>query len=186
MSRIGTAFRAFFGSLFNGATAERVAEALRPEMMPKISIEDQKLQGKAGGKPAQSQPQPPPKRSEAVTLLAALQREARFVDLVQEPLGSYSDEQIGAAARSVLRDSGEVLKRFFALRPVRSEAEGEAITIPAGYNPGKIHLTGNVQGEPPFKGSLAHPGWEATTVNLPAWTGTAEAALVVAPAEVEV
>ena len=53
--------------------------------------------------------EPAPRRSDAITLLAALQREARFVDLVQEPLGEYSDDQIGAAARDVLRDCREVL-----------------------------------------------------------------------------
>ena len=40
-------------------------------------------------------------------------REARFVDLVNESLDGYSDAQIGAAARDVLRDSKKVLDRLF-------------------------------------------------------------------------
>ena len=56
----------------------------------------------------------PPARSEAITLLAALQREARFVDFIQESLAGYTDAQIGAAARDVHRDCGTVLKRMFA------------------------------------------------------------------------
>lgn len=64
-----------------------------------------------------------PSRSDAITLLAALQREARFVDIVNESLDSYSDAQIGAAARDVLRDSGKVLSRVFSLRPVVDSEE---------------------------------------------------------------
>src|SRR5262245_30923704 len=63
-------------------------------------------------------------RSDAITLLAALQREARFVDIVNESLDGYSDAQIGAAARDVLRDSGKVLARVFSLRPVVNGEEG--------------------------------------------------------------
>ena len=58
-----------------------------------------------------------PGSSEAITLLAALQREARFVDFIQESLDGYSDAQIGAVARDVHRDCGAVLTRMFALRP---------------------------------------------------------------------
>jgi hypothetical protein len=46
-------------------------------------------------------------------------------------------------------------------------------------------LTGNVTGDPPFQGKLVHHGWEAARCDLPAWTGSAASAQVVAPAEVE-
>ena len=74
----------------------------------------------------------PPKaaRSEAITLLATLQREARFVDFIKEPLDGYSDAQIGAAARDVHRDCGKVLDRLFAIQslvgPGRRERAGSA------------------------------------------------------------
>jgi hypothetical protein len=127
----------------------------------------------------------PPARSEAITLLAALQREARFVDFVQESLAGYSDAQIGAAARDVHRDCGAVLKRVFALRPAVTEEEGKDVEVPAGFDAGRWRLTGNVTGEPPFHGRLVHPGWEATTCELPTWSGSAAASKIVAPAEVE-
>jgi hypothetical protein len=126
-----------------------------------------------------------PARSDAITLLAALQREARFVDFIQEPLTGYSDAQIGAAARDVHRDCGAVLARMFALRPAVADEEGKEVEVPAGFDSGRWRLTGNVTGEPPFRGRLVHPGWEATTCELPTWSGTVAAQRIVAPAEVE-
>lgn len=183
MGRISTAFKAFFACLGNAETAGRVQEALSPPALPK----DNRVSNRDETVAKSSTPSPSvPKRSEAVTLLSALQREARLVDLVQEPLEQYSDEQIGSAARKVLQDSKSVLERFFALACVRSEAEGAAVEIPAANDPAVVRLTGAVSGEGPFRGRLTHPGWKATQVQLPAWTGGKDAALVVAPAEVEV
>ena len=48
--------------------------------------------------------------------------------------------------------------------------------MPAGFDPGRWRLTGNVTGEPPFHGRLVHPGWEATICELPTWSGSAAAA----------
>ena len=124
-------------------------------------------------------------RSDAITLLATLQREARFVDIVSESLDGYSDAQIGAAARDVLRDSGKVLARVFSLRPVVNGEEGTTVEIPAGYETGCYRLTGNVSRDPPFPGKLMHAGWQATKCDLPTWTGSQKAALIVAPAEVQ-
>lgn len=127
----------------------------------------------------------PPRRSEAVSLLAVLQREARLVDFLQEPIGDYSDAQIGAAVRSVHQDSAAVLERLFALAPLRAENEGAPIEVPPGFDSAKFRLLGNVAGNGPFRGSLSHPGWQATQCEIPAWTGRNESALVIAPAEVE-
>lgn len=171
MGRLGTAFQAFFKSLLDGAAAERVAQALQP----------------SAALPA---PKPPPEparpvRSEAVTLLAALQREARLVDFVMEPIDDYSDQQIGAAARDVHRGCREVIQRMFDVGPLVEEAEQAAIEVPAGYDTSKFQLIGNV-GEPPLRGQLLHPGWAARNVKLPAWTGSKESAGVISPAEVEI
>ena len=106
----------------------------------------------------------PPLRSEAVTLLSALQREARFVDIVKEPLDQYTDAQVGAAARDVLKDCGRVLERLFALRPLVEQPEGSELEAPAGYDAGRYRLVGKVQGEPPFRGRLVHPGWCVTSL----------------------
>jgi hypothetical protein len=117
--------------------------------------------------------------------LAALQREARFVDLVMEPLGGYSDAQVGAAARDVLRDCGQVLDRLFGIAPLVDQEEGTDVEVPAGYDAGRYRLTGNVGGQPPFRGRLAHHGWLATRCQLPTWSGSEGARMIIAPQEVE-
>ncbi len=138
-------------------------------------------------RPLPRRPSPPaPTRSEALTLLASLQREARFVDFVQEPLAEYSDAQIGAAARDVHRLCGEVLERLFQLRPVVSAAEGSEVDVPDGAAAAaRYRLLGNVGAAPPRRGKLCHAGWQASQCQLPQWTGDGDARLIVAPAEVE-
>ena len=184
MGRIGVAFRAFFQALFNREAADRIDAALAGRALPALNASGSTLP-KEDVTPKAAPQSAAPKRSEALTLLAALQREARLIDLVQEPLGDYSDEQIGQAARNVLRDSAGVLQRFFALKRVSAGSEGEKTDVPAGYDPARFRLIGNVTGNGPYRGNLTHAGWEATAVNLPAWTGAQSSALVVAPAEVE-
>jgi Domain of unknown function (DUF2760) len=180
MSRIIVAFRAFFAALVSAATAQQIKSVLDGGVLPKMHTDEKRL---PEPKTAEL---PTPARSEAVTLLAALQREARLVDLVKQPLANFSDEEIGAAARNVLGDCGSVLDRFFALAPLASEQEGSPCDVPAGYDPGCYKLSGRIEGSGPFRGSLAHHGWKATAVKLPTWTGSKNAALVIAPAEVEV
>ena len=177
--RIFLAFRIFFKTLFDGAFAGELQRIEAGESTATPAAEEKPVE-KAPPKPK------PPQRSDAVTLLAALQREARFVDLVKEPLGQYSDEQIGAAARDVLRDCGEVLERFFGLHPAVEQEEGAEIEAPAGFDPARYRVSGNVQGDPPFRGQLVHHGWEANHCELPKWSGSAQAAMVVAPIELEV
>ena len=144
-----------------------------------------KVAEKADSKPAIAKQPPKPARSEAITLLATLQREARFVDFIKEPLDSYNDAQIGAAVRDVHRDCAKVLDRLFAIRSMVDQEEGSPVEVPAGFDAGRYRLTGNVAGDPPFRGNLVHHGWEAAEVQLPAWSGTQLSARVVAPVEVE-
>ncbi len=177
--RIRTAFRAFLAALLDRAMAEQIRQCLDRAAAP---------QALAPPKPEPKRP-PAPRpalRNDAVSLLAALQREARFVDFIKESLTDYSDAQIGAVVRDVHRDCGAVLERMFALRPIVTQPEGSEINVPEGFDPGRYRLTGNVSGEPPFTGRLAHHGWEATTCNLPTWSGSEAAARVVAPVEVEI
>lgn len=140
--------------------------------------------------PPEAEPRPPwkpdrPRRSDALTLLATLQREARFLDFIKEPLAGYSDAQIGAVARDVHRDCALVLDRLFGLVPACTQQEGQEIEVRPGYDPGRFRLTGNVAGQGPFRGRIVHHGWEATRCDLPAWSGQESSARVVAPVEVE-
>jgi len=176
--RILLAFRTFFAVLFSGQTAQRVRGALEAAAEEKPQIEEPKA------KPEPDKPKPP-QRSEALTLLAALQREARFVDFVKEPLDSYSDAQVGAAARDVHRGCAEVIERMFAPAAASEEEEGATVEVPAGFDPGAYKLVGNVQGEPPFHGKLTHHGWQAAKCDLPQWSGGEGSTRIIAPVEVE-
>jgi len=177
---IGVAFRAFFAALGGGDTAQRIDAALRGGSAQEALPAPEKQEAKKE-KPKKAKPT----RSDAITLLAALQREARLVDIVKEPLDGYTDSQVGAAARDVLRDTAAVLDRMFGLAPVVDEEDNAQVETPAGFDPARYKLTGNVGGTPPFKGTLVHHGWEATRCDLPQWSGSDAAASVIAPVELE-
>lgn len=175
--RLSIAIRAFFRSLFDAGIAEKIDSILAEggSAVPELPAPE----------PSAAKQPPKPSRSEALTLLATLQREARLVDFFKESLEGYSDAQIGAAVRDIHRDTAAVLQRLFALEPVVEGEEGRRIEVPAGFDAGCFRLTGNVTGTPPFGGTVVHHGWRAGKCELPAWTGGQEAADIVAPAEVE-
>jgi hypothetical protein len=134
-------------------------------------------------------PSPAPTRADgaeraALRLLAALQREGRLVDFVEEDVAAYTDEQIGAAARTVHAGCKRAIDEHFRLEPVYREPEGATVTVATGFDPSAVRLTGNVVGQPPFRGQLRHHGWKARDVKLPGG-GDAVDPSVVAPAEVE-
>ncbi|WP_029049089.1 DUF2760 domain-containing protein [Cupriavidus sp. amp6] len=120
----------------------------------------------------------------ALQLLGLLQRDARFVDFVEEDMARYSDAEIGAAARLVHDGCRAVLREHFTIRPVREEAEGSRVTVADGFDATAIRLTGNVVGSAPFHGSISHRGWKVEEVRLPR-VAERHDATVIAPAEVE-
>jgi hypothetical protein len=124
------------------------------------------------------------KHDAALQLLGLLQRDARLIDFTQENLSSYSDADIGGAARVVHEGCCKVLREHFTLVPVRQEAEGSRISLNDGFDARAIRLTGNVVGKAPFQGSLSHRGWRATEVRLPT-LAEGHDATVLAQAEVE-
>jgi hypothetical protein len=184
MLRITIALRVFFAVLFRAEVAREVERVLCGTSQQGQATTDRTSRPEPEPKP-KPKPKKLPARSEAVTLLATLQREARFIDFIKEPLGEYSDAQIGAVARDVHRDCGGVLQRLFGLQPIMSEEEGAEIEVPAGFDAGRYQLSGKVAGEPPFRGRLRHHGWEAVRQELASWSGSESAARTVAPVEVE-
>jgi hypothetical protein len=174
---MGLAFRVFFRLLFDAAWAERVRPLLAGEPSAPAPVAPV-----AAPTPSKKKA---PARNDALNLLAMLQREARLVDFVQEPIADYTDAQIGAAVRDVHRDSAAVLKRVFALEPISTEAEGNTVELDGDFDAARYRLAGKVPDRPPFRGALAHHGWQATQCVLSEWTGAESAALVIAPAVVE-
>jgi hypothetical protein len=168
--RIGLAFGAFFGILFDAGFAGSVRRL------------------RQAGPDAQPAAAPPPMRETgpeaALQLLGLLQREGRFIDFIEEDVAAYSDADIGAATRVVHEGCRKVLHEHFTIEPVRPEVEGSAVTLEEGFDASAIRLTGNVVGQAPFRGSLSHRGWRVAQVRLPKLAERHDAT-VVAPAEVE-
>lgn len=178
---IGVAFRAFFAALFQREVAERIRVAINPPSLPSPTP----VVATAGSAQLEQRASKPavPTRSEALTLLSTLQREARLLDLVQEPLDQFQDAQIGAAAREVLKDCRKTLDRLFAIQPLAEQDEGAVCDVPATTSPNRIRLIGKSSG---VSGTITHRGWQATCCEIPQWSGGRSEAWVLAPTEIEV
>jgi hypothetical protein len=171
MERLGLAFRL----VFSGEFASRVAAALTTAQ-----------KAKAPAVPAARTTMPPERQHAAgLLVLSALQREGRLVDFLQQDIAGFSDEEIGAAARVVHGGCRRVLREYLVLEPSLPDGEGATVTVPKGFDAQRTRLTGNVSGEPPFRGVLKHHGWVAKEVRLPA-VSEAMDPRVIAPAEVEI
>jgi hypothetical protein len=135
---------------------------------------------------APPKPQPPPKPSaEPLWLLALLQREGRLLDFLLEDVEGYANEQIGAAVRDIHRNCKKAIQEHLVLEPVMKEPENAAVTVAAGFDPSAVRLTGNVAGQPPFRGNLLHHGWRVTQIKL-SKPPEGQDQFIVQPAEVEV
>ena len=178
LSRISIAFGSFFSIISDSQFAAKV-QALR------IGAQ---VSEPTATTPAAEKPVVIPMRETApeaaLQLLGLLQREARFIDFIQEDVAAYQDADIGVAARVVHDGCRKVLRDNFAISPVRDEAEGSRITLPEGFDAASIRVTGNVVGQPPFTGSITHRGWRVVETRLPKLADGHELR-VIAPAEVE-
>jgi hypothetical protein len=188
-----TASKAFFKLLANRELSESFEQLLEGKLVPRVTpssaSKEQDARGtKAAAVDLAAGPVIPESaiRNDAVSLLSALQREARLIDLVKEPLDSYSDAQIGGAAREVLKNSAVVVERMFGILPLTEVADGDRLTTPDAFDPAEFRLMGNVTGQAPFSGTVLHHGWKVTRCEIPQWNGKPESAKILAPIELEV
>jgi hypothetical protein len=170
LSRLRTALSCFSRALSDSDFCRRVAELLCPSS-PEIKPKPVEL---------------PPERLHAsgLAVLAMFQREGRLIDFLMEDMAAFSDAEIGAAARVVHAGCRKAFSEHFTIEPAVKEAEGAVIQVPVGFDPQRIRLTGNIAGPPPFRGTLKHHGWIATSVRLPTGSETMDPR-VIAAAEVE-
>jgi hypothetical protein len=119
-------------------------------------------------------------------ILAVLQRDGRLIDFLQEDIDSYTDAQIGAAARDIHKGCRKSLRDYLTIEPVLAGTEESEIYIANDFDPAEIRLTGNVHGSPPFRGTLKHHGWRVKAVHLPVLPASRDDSSVIAPAEVEI
>lgn len=189
-ARLWLAITLPFQLLFDGVLARRITQAIRGELLAlseakaKAKEELEELEAKPAPKPAPKEVAPEADLTPAFQLLAILQREGRLLDFLQEDVSSFSDADIGAAARVVHEGCTRGLKDVITLAAVRTEAEGAKVELPVGFDANRTRVTGNVTGEPPFTGTLAHHGWRVETIRLPELTAGHDPTII-APAEVE-
>jgi hypothetical protein len=165
MSRLFLAIRVCWRTLIDAAFARQAVDLLSGKVVaatPVAPATAVKTSGTAAPQPVHAERKP--QRSDALTLLATLQREARLIDFLKESLGDYSDAQIGAAVRDVHRDAAAVIDRLFNIRPISAQGEGEEIQAPLDAD--RYRFLGTVRGSPPHRGKLVHPGWEAGTCEV--------------------
>jgi hypothetical protein len=191
-ARLVFAWVCFFKVLFDGVFAARLHRAAyalppAPEPKPEPNPEQPKVEPKV--EPKIEKVAEPPKPSaasvdSALQLLSLFQREGRFVDFLEEDVTTFSDADVGAAARVVHTGCRKALRDHGKMRPVRGEEEGAKVTVQKGTPPSEAKLIGNVAGEPPFTGTLRHKGWRLDELRLPTAIDGHDLR-VIAPAEVE-
>jgi len=177
-ARLWLAHVCFWRVLLGGSFAPSVARLLRGGETPPLP------QAPVAAPPPVATPPAPPPLEDALQLLSLFQREGRLVDFLEQDIASFSDADIGAAARVVHDGCRRALRGHAKLSPVRSEAEGAKVTLSGELAPDEVKLTGNVQGKPPYTGVLRHRGWRITELALPVAVRGHDLR-VLAPAEVE-
>jgi hypothetical protein len=172
LSRISSAFSSFFGILFGDGLPEQVAEEFGYVKKSEVA------------------PPPPPapevRTSDgALQMLSILQRDARLIDFLMEDIAGYSDDQVGAAVRSLHQQSREALGRYVTLSPVIDAVEGTRTQV-GKMDAASVKLIGNVPASgKASQGILRHKGWRVEKVDLPKIASNAETK-VLAPAEIEI
>lgn len=171
-----------FGGIVQGLTI-----AGRANQDPAFGAKVNALLGGAEIKPAEPpKPVAPPKPSGApLRALVLLQAEARLVDFLMEDIAGATDAQVGQAVREIHKKAQAALKRHAVIEQVLPQNEGDNATVPAGFDPSAIRVVGNVTGNPPFTGTVQHPGWRVKELKLAAPPEGADE-FVLQPAEVQV
>ncbi len=182
MGKFGVACRAFWRAFRNQDFADQVEQLLEGKALPG----PERIAAAERPKPKEEKKPKLTGRSDALSLLATLQREGRFLDFLQESLDDYPAEQVKSAVLDIHRDCRAAVERLFAMAPLVDQEEETELEVPVGYDAATYRLSGNVTGEPPFRGTLKHHGWKATKCEIPQYTGSSDSAFVVAAAEVEI
>src|SRR6266699_3510343 len=110
--RLGLALKAFFRALRDRTFAEQLHRLLQGQTLALSTTEVPLADRLRADRVAQT-----PTRSDALTLLATLQREARLIDFLLEDLSGYDDAHFVSAAREIHRVYAAALQRLVEGRP---------------------------------------------------------------------
>jgi len=161
LGRLGQAIGVYFKVLKDAEFATKVDKIANPEPPKPI---------KPSGAP--------------IRMLAMLQRDGKLIDFLLDNIQNASNDDIGNFVREMQPKAQATLKKYLTIEPVMGQPEGETVDVMKGFDPSAVQLTGNVSGQPPFKGTLRHPGWRVREIKLaPPPEGQDE--FILAPAEVE-
>jgi hypothetical protein len=169
----------FAAGIMRAASTPALPAATESSKGSKPAIADTSKQAAVVAVEAEVDPTP------ALQLLAILQRDGRFIDFIREDMSGFGDAEIGAAARVVQEGCKRGLSDYVEVTAIRSETEGAAVALEPGYDAQHTRVTGNVTGQPPYSGLLAHHGWRVERITLPKLSEGHDARIL-APAEVEV
>jgi hypothetical protein len=188
--RIFQAIAVFFKVLFQARFAAKVRdldEISRKAEALQVTLEKDSARHKLEIEQLRSAPKEEHGNFEegAYALLSLMQKEARFLDFVQENLQEIPDAQVGAVSKRIHKDLTKLFKQFLKVEPVFDSAENQKVSIEEGFEPAEIQLSGNVEKKPPLEGILRHKGWMVDSLNLPRRTSAARTK-VLQPAQVEV
>jgi hypothetical protein len=174
LNRIVAAFKSFFVILFRGDLPDDVARA--------FGFVKQTAVRPAPAAPPVAQLTP---GDGAVQILSILQRDGRLIDFLMEDISGATDDQIGAAVRTLQEQCRDALSRYVHLTPVIDGVEG-SYTKMESNDPATVKLLGNVPATGKAQGGiLRHRGWRAAKLELPALKPS-QNTNVVAPAEIEI
>ena len=120
---------------------------------------------------------------EPSVVFSLLQRDGRFIDFLMEDISEYTDAQVGSVARTVQQGCKKTLKDYAEFESIIDQEENSEVKVEKGYNPNSMILSGNVSGEPPFRGILIHHGWRLKKAEFPSSLASKDA---VCPAEIEI
>jgi uncharacterized protein DUF2760 len=181
LKRIGFAFRAFFAILFKNSLAQDIAEAFG--YAPRRSMQAQTPKAAPAAAAVRVS-------DGALQMLGILQRDSRIIDFLMEDISTYTDDQVGAAVRSMQESARDALSRYMKLAPVIDGVEGTFTNLsaagPLAKDPAAIKLLGNVPADGKASGgTLRHRGWRAEQVQLPTLSGKQDPNIL-APAEIEI
>ncbi|MDG2196219.1 MAG: DUF2760 domain-containing protein [SAR324 cluster bacterium] len=149
------------------------------------AVEESKLIGAVLPKEQDEISKKDEKNIDGVFLLSLFQKQGRLVDFLQQDIASFSNAEVGEAARVVHDGCARILGDYFTLEAIRTEEEGALVSVDTDYNLSEITLTGNLRGSAPYRGELLHHGWKISDQHPPEQLDP-KARFIVQPAEIEV
>jgi hypothetical protein len=167
------------------SNVEDLLESKKEEVLQKAEAASKPIEAAQTKDPEDITLKQDEKNIDGVFLLSLFQKQGRLVDFLQQDITSFSNAELGEAARVVHDGCARILGDYLIIKSIRIEEEGTLVNVEADYNLSEVTLTGNLHGSAPYRGELLHHGWKITGQNLPEQLDQ-KSRFIVQPAEIEV